>query len=283
MTLPEPSQTSLSESRTLIMGVINTTPDSFSDGGKHLDPEVAVAAGLAMLDAGADILDVGGESTRPGSQYVEEDEERRRAIPVIEGIHRQRPDAFISIDTRRKAIAEAALEAGARMINDVSGFRDDPRLMDVAAEAKVDVVVMHMLGMPKTMQKEIRYRSFSHDIYEFFQERIRALEGTGISPEKIIIDPGIGFGKTFDQNLILINRLDYFQPLGKRILLGPSRKAFLGKILDEPVAAARDTGALATVVAAVLKGASIVRVHDVPSAVQVCKVADAIKRERIEP
>lgn len=264
------------------MGVINTTPDSFSDGGKHLDTEVAVAAGIDMLDAGADIIDVGGESTRPGSLYVEADEERHRAIPVIAGIHRQRPDAFISIDTRRRTVAEAALVAGARMLNDVSGFRDDPDMMHLAREAGVDVVVMHMLGMPKTMQTEIRYHSFPGDIYEFFAERIRTLEECGIDPKKIIVDPGIGFGKTFDQNLILISRLDFLTPLGKRILVGPSRKAFLGKILDEPVAAQRDTGTLAVVAAAVLKGASIVRVHDVPAAVQVCKVADAIKRERID-
>ena len=263
------------------MGVINTTPDSFSDGGKHLDPEVAIAAGIEMLEAGADIIDVGGESTRPGSLYVEEQEELQRSVPVIQGILRSKPDAVISIDTRRRTVAEAAVAAGAQIINDVSGFRDDSALIDFAREAETPLIVMHMLGTPKTMQTEIRYTSFPGDIYSFFQERIRTLEESGIAPERIVIDPGIGFGKTFDQNLTLINRLDVFKPLGKAILLGPSRKAFLGKILDEPVAANRDIGTLGAVTAAVLRGASIVRVHQVPAAVQACRVADAVLRERV--
>jgi len=268
-------------SHTLVMGVINTTPDSFSDGGKHLDPEVAVAAGLEMLEAGADIIDVGGESTRPGSLYVEEEEEIQRSVFVIQGISRSKPEAVISIDTRRRRVAEAAVAAGAQIINDVSGFRDDPTLIDFAREAGTGLVVMHMLGTPKTMQTEIRYASFPGDIYSFFQERIEVLEKAGIAPEKIVIDPGIGFGKTFDQNLTLINRLDFLKPLGKAILVGPSRKAFLGKILEEPVAAMRDIGTLGAISAAVLRGASIVRVHHVPSTVQVCRVADAVLRERV--
>ncbi len=268
-------------SHTLVMGVINTTPDSFSDGGKHLDPEVAVAAGLEMLEAGADIIDVGGESTRPGSLYVEEEEEIQRSVFVIQGISRSKPEAVISIDTRRRRVAEAAVAAGAQIINDVSGFRDDPTLIDLAREAGTGLVVMHMLGTPKTMQTEIRYASFPGDIYSFFQERIEVLEKAGIAPEKIVIDPGIGFGKTFDQNLALINRLDFLKPLGKAILVGPSRKAFLGKILEEPVAAMRDIGTLGAISAAVLRGASIVRVHHVPSTVQVCRVADAVLRERV--
>ena len=268
-------------SHTLVMGVINTTPDSFSDGGKHLDPEVAVAAGLEMLEAGADIIDVGGESTRPGSLYVEEEEEIQRSVLVIQGISRSKPEAVISIDTRRRRVAEAAVAAGAQIINDVSGFRDDPTLIDFAREAGIGLVVMHMLGTPKTMQTEIRYASFPGDIYSFFQERIEVLEEAGIAPEKIVIDPGIGFGKTFDQNLTLINRLDFLKPLGKAILVGPSRKAFLGKILEEPVAAMRDIGTLGVISAAVLRGASIVRVHHVPSTVQVCRVADAVLRERV--
>jgi dihydropteroate synthase len=267
-------------SHTLVMGVINTTPDSFSDGGKHLDPEVAIAAGIEMLEAGADIIDVGGESTRPGSLYVEEDEELQRSVPVIREISRSNPEAVISIDTRRRRVAEAAVAAGAQIINDVSGFRDDPTLVDFGREAGTALIVMHMLGTPKTMQTEIRYNSFPGDIYSFFQERIKTLEQSGIAPEKIVIDPGIGFGKTFDQNLTLINRLDLFKPLGRAILIGPSRKAFLGKILEEPVAAKRDIGTLGAITAAVLRGASIVRVHHVPSTVQVCRVADAILRER---
>lgn len=268
---------------TLVMGVINVTPDSFSDGGDHFDTHVAVSSGLKMLRDGADIIDVGGESTRPGSEALDATEELRRAIPVIEGIVRQQPDAVISVDTRRRPVAEQAIRAGAAIINDVSGFRDDPSMVDLARETGAGVIVMHMLGRPKTMQQDIRYASFPGDLIEFFKERSRHLEDAGIDPGRIVIDPGIGFGKTFDQNLILINRLNLFTALGKPVLVGASRKSFLGKILDEPKASARDMGTMATVAASVLRGASIVRVHDVRSAVQICRVADAIVRERVEP
>jgi dihydropteroate synthase len=261
------------------MGIINTTPDSFSDGGVHLDADVAVKSGLQMLRDGADILDVGGESTRPGSLPVSEDEETRRAIPVIRGIIEADPSAVLSIDTRRRPIAEAAIKAGATIINDIAGFRDDPSMIDLARETGAAVVVMHMLGQPKNMQKDINYISFPGDIYDFFVERIRTLEDAGIAPEKIVIDPGIGFGKTFDQNLILINRMEIFKDLGKHVLMAPSRKGFLGKILNEPEASRRDTGTLAAVVASVLKGAAIVRVHEVANTVQACRVADAIVKE----
>jgi len=267
--------------RTLVMGIINTTPDSFSDGGKHFDPEVAIAASLEMLEAGADIVDVGGESARPGSAPVELEEELRRAIPVIRAIFQHRPDAWISIDTRRRIVAEAAIKGGARIINDITGFRDDPSLVGLARETGAGLVVMHMLGKPKTMQQDISYNSFPGDIYDFFQERIRTLEAEGIDPDHIVIDPGIGFGKTFEHNLTLINRLDLFRPLGKPILIGPSRKAFIGKILDQPNPEERAVGTLAVVTAAILRGASVVRVHDVPPAVQACKVADALVRERM--
>jgi len=272
-----------SPSPTLVMGVINTTPDSFSDGGKHLDRDVAVSSGIKMLEDGAHMVDVGGESTRPGSLAVDAGEEIRRAIPVIRGILQEKPDAVVSVDTRRRAVAEAAVKEGACIINDVSGFRDDPSMADLAREAGAWLIVMHMLGRPGTMQKDIRYNSFPGDIFDFFQERVRTLEDSGIDPGKIVVDPGIGFGKTFDQNLTLINRLDFLKPLGKAILIGPSRKAFLGQILNEPTPEARDLGTLAAVTASVLRGASIVRVHDVPSAVQACKVADAVLRERVAP
>ena len=268
---------------TLVMGVVNVTPDSFSDGGKHFDTHTAVTSGLQMLREGADIVDVGGESTRPGSEPVDPADECRRVVPVIEGLVKNQPDVVISIDTRRREVAEAAIRAGAKIINDVSGFRDDPSMVDFAREAKCGLVVMHMLGRPKTMQTAIQYNAFPGDILDFFEERIRSLEDAGIDPEKIVIDPGIGFGKTFDQNLILLNRLDSFLSFGKPILVGASRKAFIGKILDQPVASQRDVGTMATVVAAVLRGASIVRVHDVPAGVQTCKVADAIAGERVEP
>jgi dihydropteroate synthase len=279
--IPLPSTTLDPASHTLVMGVINTTPDSFSDGGVHLNADVAVRSALQMFRDGADIVDVGGESTRPGSLPVSVEEEISRAIPVIRGIIETWPSAVVSIDTRRGQIAEAAVKAGATIINDVSGFRDDPTMIDVARETGAGLVVMHMLGQPKTMQQEIHYQSFPKDIYDFFKERIQTLEDAGIAPEKIVIDPGIGFGKTFDQNLILINRQDIFKDLGKHVLIGPSRKAFLGKILNEPEASRRDTGTLAAVVAAVLKGVSIVRVHEVARTVQACRVADAIVRERV--
>ena len=279
--IPLPGRVLDAGSRTLVMGVINTTPDSFSDGGEHLEMQTAVNAAVRMFQEGAHIVDVGGESTRPGSDPVEIEEELRRTVPVIREVKRLVPDGVISIDTRRTEVAEAALDAGAEIINDVSAFRDDPSLADLAREAGTGVIAMHMLGRPKTMQKEIRYRAFPDDIRDFLAERIQFLEHKGIAPERIVIDPGIGFGKTFDQNLILINRLDVFVSLGKHVLLGPSRKAFLGKILDEPVAAKRDIGTLAAITTGILRGASIVRVHDVLPAVQACKVADAVRRERI--
>jgi len=261
------------------MGVINTTPDSFSDGGKFLDPEFAVSSGLTMIQDGADIIDVGGESTRPGSSPIDCGEELRRAIPVVRGICRASPKAVVSIDTRRSEVAAAALEAGATIVNDVTGFRDDPASLDVAREAKAGVIIMHMLGCPKTMQQEILYEAFPDDIYRFLEQRIELAERKGISPDDIIIDPGIGFGKTFDQNLFLINRMDFFLPLGKPLLSGPSRKSFLGQIIDQPVPSSRDTATLGAIAASIMRGASIVRVHDVARTVEVCKVIDAILRE----
>lgn len=279
--IPLPRTTLDPSSHTLVMGVVNTTPDSFSDGGEHLDPDVAIEAALSMLRAGADIIDVGGESTRPGSSSVSTEEELARVVPVIRGIYQRAADTVISIDTRRRAVAEAALAAGAQIINDVTGFRDEPDLADLARESCAGLVVMHMLGRPKTMQQEIHYNRFPGDIHDFFVERIHTLEAAGIAPERIVIDPGIGFGKTYDQNLILINRLQVFSDLRKHVLIGPSRKAFLGKVLDEAVAQRRGVGTLAAVTAGVLRGASIVRVHDAGPAVQACRVADAILRERV--
>ncbi len=275
------SQLLFDERRTKVMGVINTTPDSFSDGGINLSPDVAIRNGLSMLDDGVHLLDIGGESTRPGSVYTNIEEEIRRIGPVISGIRSQRPDAIISVDTRRVAVAQAAVQAGAIIINDVSGFRDDPELAQFAREAGTFLIVMHMLGVPRTMQQDVHYESFPEDIFSFFEERITSLKNIGVSPAKIILDPGIGFGKTFDQNLTLINRLDQFLKLERPLLLGPSRKAFLGKIVEEPQPSKRDLATMAAVSMCVSRGASIVRVHDVKSAVQVCKVTDAILREKI--
>ncbi len=260
------------------MGIINTTPDSFSDGGVNFRPEDAISSALGMLDEGADILDVGGESTRPGSEYVTESEELERIQPVIRGIIRERPGTTISVDTRRRIVAEAAIKEGATIINDVSGFRDDPSSIDLGRETGAGMIVMHMLGTPKNMQTNIIYDNFPQDIHDFFVERIKILEDKGIGPNKIVIDPGIGFGKTFDQNLALLNRIDLFNDLKKPILVGASRKGFIGKILNEPEPPKRGYGTLATVAACVMGGASIVRVHDVLPAVQVCRVTEAILR-----
>jgi len=271
------------EPRTKVMGVINSTPDSFSDGGVHFDHEIAIASGLRMLDEGADILDIGGESTRPGSLPVAIEEEIRRTIPVISAICRQRPEAVVSIDTRRKDVAQAALDAGAIIINDVSGFRDDPELGILARNSGAFLVIMHMLGAPRTMQTSIHYDSFPDDICIFLENRATELQNIGVSPKKILLDPGIGFGKTFDQNLILINRLDKFSKLGKPLLMGPSRKAFIGKIIGEPEASKRDIATMAAISMSICRGAAIVRAHDVKSTVQVSRVTDAILREKIEP
>ncbi len=268
--------------KTLVMGVINTTPDSFSDGGVHYQREVAVSSALQMLKDGVDIIDVGAESTRPGSSYLEIREEKDRAIPVIADIIATAPNAIVSIDTRRREIAEAAIKSGASIINDISGFRHDPSMIDFAVETGACLVVMHMLGEPKTMQKTIEYRMIPGDIIDFFKERLKTLESTGIHPDKIVIDPGIGFGKTFVHNLILINRLSEFLPLGKAVLMGPSRKAFIGRILDLPNAADRDTGTLGAVAACVMNGASIVRTHEVARTIQVCRVLDAVRRESVD-
>ncbi len=266
----------------MVMGVINTTPDSFSDGGVHFRRDDAVQSGLGMLACGADMLDIGGESTRPGAEYVEEAQEVDRVTPVIEDIRSHAPDAVISIDTRRRKVAEAAVKAGATIINDVSGFRHDPSLAEFARDCGAAVIIMHMLGEPRTMQVDIRYNDFPKDLLLFFQERLDVMSRLGINLEKIIIDPGIGFGKTYDQNLVLINRAELFTCFGVPVLIGPSRKAFLGKILGLPIASDRDTGTLGAIAAAALNGASIVRVHDVAPAVQVCRVIDAIKRESLE-
>lgn len=279
--IPLPRTTLDPSERTLIMGVINTTPDSFSDGGVHYAADTAIEAAVAMFQAGADIVDIGGESTRPGSLPADPEEEMRRAIPVVEEVHRRYPEGVISIDTRRRITAEAAVAAGAQIINDVTGFRDDPGMIHFAREAGTGCIIMHMLGEPRTMQQNITYDAFPDDILTFLKNRIEALESHGIRPDRIVIDPGVGFGKTFDQNLIIINRIGIFNSLGKHVLLGASRKAFLGKILDEPDASRRDIATAAVTTAAVLKGVSIVRAHDVPITVQVCKVAEAVKREQV--
>jgi len=264
--------------RTLVMGIVNVTPDSFSDGGQFFERERAIDHGLAMAQEGADIIDVGGESTRPYSDGVSKEEEMDRVIPVIEAL-RKEVAVPISIDTIKAEVAREALRAGASMINDISALRFDPEMVKVAAAAKVPVVLMHMKGTPSDMQKDPTYERLIPEILAFLEEAVRCGLAGGIQEEMIIVDPGIGFGKTFDQNLEVIRDLHRFHSLGRPILLGTSRKAFLGHILNKQTHE-RDAGTMATVAAGVLNGAHIVRVHNVKKAIETVKVIDAVKRGR---
>ncbi|MDP6533056.1 MAG: dihydropteroate synthase [Candidatus Marinimicrobia bacterium] len=260
--------------QSLVMGILNVTPDSFSDGGKYLEIEKAVAHGVVLIEEGADILDIGGESTRPGSDPVPAEVETSRVIPVIEQIRRQ-SDCLISIDTMKADVADAAIRAGADMVNDVSGLRSEA-MRRVVADHKVPVVIMHMKDMPKTMQDNPDYVSLMDDITSFFQQQIDAAVRDGIPNENIIVDPGIGFGKTAEDNFELIRKLDAFLPLKKPILVGPSRKSFIGLALDLPEHE-RMEGTSAAVTAGILNGASIVRVHDVKEMKRVAVIADRIR------
>lgn len=262
------------------MGILNVTPDSFSDGGRYFDPNKAVDRALRIVDEGADIIDIGGESTRPGSDPVSEEEELARTVPVIRAIS-AKTSIPISIDTCKSRVAKEAIEAGASIVNDVSGMTFDAEMTGVVAHFRLPVVIMHMKGRPKTMQENPAYDDLLGEIVEYFKERIRHAVSSGISEDMIILDPGIGFGKTFDHNLMIINNLDRFSELGRPILVGPSRKTFIGKILDGAPASERLEGTAAAVAVAIMRGAHIVRVHDIRQMRAVAKVADAIRRERI--
>jgi dihydropteroate synthase len=266
------------EERTHVMGVLNVTPDSFSDGGLYFAQEKAIEHGLAIAGDGADIIDVGGESTRPYADETSELEEMDRVIPVIDAL-RKELNIPISIDTTKAAVAREALNAGASMINDIGALRFDRAMVDIAAKRDVPLILMHMKGRPRTMQNRPTYRQLIPEIINFLQAAVhRATEG-GVRRDLIIIDPGIGFGKTLDHNLEIIRDLSRFHSLNQPILLGCSRKAFIGNILGkEP--RDRDTGTMAAVAAGVLNGAHIVRVHNVSMAVETVKVADALKRRR---
>jgi dihydropteroate synthase len=267
------------ERRPHLMGIVNATPDSFSDGGDFLEPQKAVEHGLEMAEQGADLIDVGGESTRPGSAAVDADEEIRRVVPVIEGLVRY-CTIPVSIDTTKAAVAEAALAAGASMVNDVSACRFDPLMVDVVAKATVPVVVMHMLGEPKSMQAgAIHYSDLLGEVATHLQEATDRLSAAGVRKRDIIWDPGIGFGKTVKHNLMLINRLPELARHGHALLVGPSRKSFIGKVLDVEVGE-RLFGTAGTVAACVLRGAHIVRVHDMKEMRQVAFLASAIRNER---
>jgi dihydropteroate synthase len=259
--------------RPSVMGVVNVTPDSFSDGGVHLDSTTAVAAARRMLDDGAAIVDVGGESTRPGSEGVSLDEELRRVVPVLEGLQ----DAAVSIDTAKAEVARRALELGAELVNDVTALRGDAELAGVVAEAGAYVCLMHMQGEPRTMQANPTYDDVASEVAAFLEERLRFAVDRGIPEERICLDPGIGFGKTVQQNFELVRRLDVLLALGRPVLVGFSRKSSLGRILGDPQATTGPLSAsVAAAVAAYERGATILRVHDVREHVEALTVAAAV-------
>jgi len=262
--------------RTLVMGVLNVTPDSFSDGGRFLDRASAISHATRMVDDGADMLDVGGESTRPGSTPVSMDEELERVHPVIHRLAELHPAVPISIDTRKARVAAEALDAGATIVNDVSGGAD-PAMFEVVRGRDAAVVLMHMRGDPTTMQEAPQYDDVVGEVHEYLRQRIEAAELAGIDPERIAIDPGIGFGKDLDHNLELMHGVGSFLDLGRPLLVGPSRKRFIGTILDLPEEE-RVEGTVGAVVWMVARGAHLVRVHDVKEVVHAVRVSDAIAR-----
>ena len=267
--------------RTLIMGVLNVTPDSFSDGGKFWDPRQAVARALEMQREGADIIDIGAESTRPGSEEISAAEELARLLPVLEAL-RGKLKIPISVDTQKAAVAEIAIGTGAQIINDVSGLRHDPRLADVAAACGAALILMHMRGTPRTMQKMPFAKNVMKDVVSGLKKSVSVAQKAGVAKNKIVIDPGIGFGKSFEQNYELLAKLPQLARLRFPLLVGTSRKGFLGKTLarDGKPAPAEERiwGTAATVTASILGGAHIVRVHDVEEMTQVARVADCLLR-----
>ena len=259
----------------VLVGILNVTPDSFFDGGKFLDPGRAVARAETLLDEGAHIVDVGGESTRPGSEPVSKEEEVRRVLPVVRGILAARPEALISIDTYRSSTAEVVLDAGASIVNDVTAL-SDPKMSSLVAERGCPVILMHMQGEPKSMQQDPSYGDVVWEVRDFLARRAECAIQTGVKEENIILDPGIGFGKTLGHNLMLLNRLDSLAGLGFPVLVGVSRKSFLGKILDgEPKS--RLLGTVAANVLAHERGATLFRVHDVRANKEALAVAAAIR------
>ena len=266
--------------RPLIVGVLNVTPDSFSDGGRFAQHDAAIARGREMVAQGADWIDIGGESTRPGSDPVEAREQIRRVLPVISAL--RGVGAVLSIDTTRAAVAEAALEAGARVINDITAGTDDEQMLSVMRRAEA-VVLMHMLGSPRTMQQDPRYGDVVAEVGSYLLARAAALEAAGISRERILIDPGIGFGKTQRHNLLLLRAIPRLASDGYPVLVGASRKGFIGEITAEPVPERRLFGTAAAVAMAVAGGASAVRVHDVGQMRQVVDMTLAILREPDHP
>ena len=262
----------------LVMGVVNVTPDSFSDGGRYETVAMAVSHALEMVEQGADIIDIGGESSRPGAAPVPADEERRRVMPVIEEL-RRRTDIPISIDTYKSSTARAALEVGADIVNDISALRFDEQMAGLIAAERVPVVLMHMRGSPRNMQDDPRYRDCVEEIAGFLAQRIEFCTRSGISRSQIIVDPGIGFGKRLSDNLEILSRLGRFKQLSQPLLVGASRKSFIGQVHPTGAPAERRLGgSIAAAVTAVINGADIVRVHDVAETVEAVRVVQAIRK-----
>jgi dihydropteroate synthase len=265
------------DERTLVMGIVNVTPDSFSDGGMFEDADAAVAHGLRLLEEGADLLDVGGESTRPGSDPVGAEEESRRVLPVLEGLRRGAPEALLSVDTRSAVVAEAALAAGAALVNDISAGAD-PDMFGVVTASGAGMILMHMRGEPKTMQQDPRYDDVVAEVRGFLAERLEAAVAAGVGRDRLAIDPGIGFGKNLQHNLELLRSIGSFRELGVPVLVGVSRKRFIGELSGAGDPADRLEGSVAAAVWCASNGVDVVRVHDVAATVRALRVADAIAR-----
>lgn len=262
--------------RPLVVGVLNVTPDSFSDGGRYLNPAAAVERVRAMADGGADWIDCGAESTRPGADPVPADEQIRRLTPVFDAVAALGDRVIFSVDTTRAAVAEAALDAGFQVVNDVSAGRDDPGLLPLVSRRRKSLVLMHMQGTPRTMQAAPKYADVTNEVVAFLRERLAAAVEVGIDPARVVLDPGIGFGKTARHNLELLNRLDEVVAIGRPVLVGTSRKRFIGEVTGVDAPDQRTFGTAATVAWAVARGAAAVRVHDVTEMAQVVRMTAAI-------
>jgi dihydropteroate synthase len=268
-------------SRTHVMGILNVTPDSFSDGGRHFDPESAVAAGIDMVRDGADLLDVGGESTRPGAEEVAIDVEIDRVVPVIKRLAAE-VDVPVSVDTRKHHVAQAAVEAGASIVNDVTAGEFDSGMLETVRDSAAGFVLMHMRGTPSTMQRLVDYGDVVHEVANYLATRLQAATDAGIEWDRLAVDPGLGFAKTSDQSLRLMREVDAFVATGRPVLVGPSRKSFIGEVLGTDVTE-RMEGTAGAVAWMAGRGAHVVRVHDVAPMVRVVRVVDAIRRAAVEP
>lgn len=281
MELHARGQTIAFDDRPLLMGIVNVTPDSFFDGGRYFDPQAAVAHAVRLVEEGADLLDIGAESTRPGAVPVEEFEERRRLIPVVTAVAKA-VSVPISVDTSKAGVAKAAIDAGAIIVNDVTALRGDPAMVELIALSGAGVVLMHMQGTPQTMQKEPRYDDVVEEVEDFLAERVRFALARGVAKQQIMLDPGIGFGKTLAHNLDLLAQLRAFTKSGFPLLVGPSRKAFIGHLVEQS-GQDRAWGTAGVVALAVEQGANVLRVHDVAVMKDVIKVAAAIARRIPSP